>query len=283
MTTRLPVPIVMGGASLACSPPARTPIVRRRPGKLKQAICPGVLGGRMSLSDKCREVARLGLYGIDLVGPKGWPTLRNYGLIPTMSLGGMTIHDGINRVGNHAGIERRLRNLIRLCAASNVPNVIALAGDRNGQPIEKGIANCIAFLNRMKPELEDNGVTLCIEYLNSKVDHLGYDFDHMSYGVQICRQVNSPHVKILYDMYHAQIMEGDIIRTIRDNFRYIGHLHTAGNPGRHEMDDMQEMNYRGIATQLVAMGYTGFVSHEYVPLRDPLRSLEETARIFDVA
>jgi hydroxypyruvate isomerase len=113
------------------------------------------------------------------------------------------------------------------------------------------------------------------------VDHPDYDFDHMKYGVEVCRQVNSPRVKILYDIYHAQIMEGDLIRTIKDNLQYIGHFHTAGNPGRHEMDDTQEMNYRGIAGALVGMGYPGYISHEYSPTRDPIQSLEETLKIFD--
>jgi hydroxypyruvate isomerase len=134
----------------------------------------------------------------------------------------------------------------------------------------------------VKSQLEDRGVTLCMEYLNSKVNHPDYDFDHMRYGVEVCKRVNSPRLKILYDMYHAQIMEGDIVRTIKDNFQYIGHLHTAGNPGRHEMDNTQEMNYRGIALQLAAMGYSGFISHEYSPLRDPVESLEATVKMFDV-
>ena len=125
-------------------------------------------------------------------------------------------------------------------------------------------------------------ITLCIEYLNSKVNHPDYAFDRMKYGVEICKRVNSPRVKILYDMYHVQIMEGDIIRMMKDNWQYIGHFHTAGNPGRHEMDDTQEMNYRGIATAIASMNYTGFISHEYSPTRDPIASLEETLKIFDI-
>lgn len=280
MTRRSFVPALTGAASLATAA-AQDGKVTYRPGKLKQAICPGVLG-RMPLEEKCKHVARLGLYGIDLLGPKDWPTLKKYGLTPTMGSGAMSIRDGINKVENHAGIESRLRELIDQCAANNVPNVIALAGERKGQPVEKGLDNSVTFLNKVKAQLEDKGVTLCIEYLNSKVNHPDYDFDHMKYGVELCRRVNSPRVKILYDMYHVQIMEGDIIRMLKDNFQYIGHLHTAGNPGRHEMDDTQEMNYRGIAKQIAAMGYTGFVSHEYSPLRDPVQSLEETVKMFDV-
>ena len=138
------------------------------------------------------------------------------------------------------------------------------------------------FLNKVKAHAEDKGVTICIEYLNSKVNHKDYQFDHTSYGVEICKRVNSPRVKMLYDMYHVQIMEGDIIRSVRENIQYIGHFHTAGNPGRHEMDDTQEMNYRGIVNAIADLKFTGFVSHEYSPLRDPLKSSEETLDMFDV-
>ena len=280
MTRRSFVPALTGAVSLAAA--AQEAKVNYRPGKLKQAICPGALGRKMSLEDKCKEIARLGLYGIDLLGPKDWPTLLKYGLTPTLSTGGMSIRDGVNKVENHSAIETRFRELVDQCAASKVPNIIALSGERKGQPIEKGIENCVTFFNKVKAQLEDKNVTVVMEYLNSKVNHPDYDFDHMKYGVEVCKRVNSPRVKILYDMYHVQIMEGDIIRTMKDNLQYIGHLHTAGNPGRHEMDDTQEMNYRGIAIQIAAMGYSGFVSHEYSPVRDAVKSLEETLKIFDV-
>lgn len=257
------------------TPPAR------RPGKLKQAVCPGVFGRQMPLEERCRNAARLGLYGIDLIGPKDWPMLKKYGLIPTMAPGGAgTIRNGINRRENQS--ESKFRELLALCAANGVPNMIALCGEKKGQPDQEGIDNQVNFLNTLKAELEDKQVTLCIEYLNSKVNHPDYAFDHMSYGVEICKRVNSPRVRILYDIYHAQIMEGDIIRTVRDNFQYIAHFHTAGNPGRHEMDDTQEMNYRGIARAIADLKFTGFISHEYSPTRDPITSLEETLKIFDV-
>jgi hydroxypyruvate isomerase len=258
---------------------ATTP--RRRPGKLKQAVCPGVFGRQMPLEERCKHAARLGLYGIDLIGPKDWPTLKGYGLIPTMAPGGAgSIRNGLNRVENQS--EAKFRELLSLCAANGVPNMIALSGEKKGQSDEEGIENHVKFLNMVKAELEDKQVTLCIEYLNSKVNHPDYAFDNMKYGVEICKRVNSPRVRILYDIYHAQIMEGDVIRTIRDNFQYIAHFHTAGNPGRHEMDDTQEMNYRGIATAIAALNFTGFISHEYSPTRDPVASLEETLKIFDV-
>jgi hydroxypyruvate isomerase len=280
MTRRSFAPVLTGASLTLAAPQESQP--KRRPGKLKQAVCPGVFGRQMPMEDRCRHAARLGLYGIDLIGPKDWPALKKYGLIPTMAPGGASIRDGINRTENHAGIESRLREMIDQCAANGAPNVIMLSGERKNQPVEQGIANCVKFLNGVKAQLEDKQITLCMEYLNSKVNHPDYDFDHMRYGVEVCRQVNSPRVKILYDIYHAQIMEGDVIRTMKNNLQYIGHLHTAGNPGRHEMDDTQEMNYRGIAKALVEMGYSGYISHEYSPTRDPIQSLEETLKIFDL-
>jgi hydroxypyruvate isomerase len=279
MTRRSFLPSAGAALSLA----AQESAPKRRPGKLKQAVCPGVFGRQMPLEERCRHAARLGLYGIDLIGPKDWPTLKQHGLIPTMSPGGASIRDGMNRVENHAGIEKRLRELIDQCAASGVPRLIGMAGERKGQSPEQGIENCVKFLHKVKAQLEDKGITMCIEYLNSKVNHPDYDFDHMRYGVEVCRQVNSPRVRILYDIYHAQIMEGDVIRTIRDNFQYIGHFHTAGNPGRHEMDDTQELNYRAVAVAIADLRYDGFISHEYSPTRDAIASLEQTLKIFDIA
>jgi hydroxypyruvate isomerase len=279
MTRRTAIAAVSAAVPLAAS--AQNPTPHRRPGKLKQAVCPGVFGRQMPLEERCKHAARLGLYGIDLIGPKDWPTLKKYGLVPTMVPGGAgTIRDGLNRVENQS--ETKFRELLALCASNGAPNMIALSGEKKGQADEEGIDNHVKFLNKVKAELEDKQVTLCIEYLNSKVNHPDYAFDHMKYGVEICKRVNSPRVKILYDIYHAQIMEGDIIRTIRDNFQYMGHFHTAGNPGRHEMDDSQEMNYRGIAKAIAGLNYTGFISHEYSPARDPLTSLEETLKIFDI-
>jgi hydroxypyruvate isomerase len=279
MTRRNFVP-AFAGIAMASSAQDATP--KRRPGKLKQCICPGALG-RMSLEDKCKTIAELGLYGIDLVGPKDWPTLQKYGLIPTMCPGGGTIPVGLNRVENHERFEKPVHDLIDQCAAAKVPNLIGLVGSRAKQPIEQGIENCVKFCNKIKSHLEDKQVTFCIEYLNSKVNHPDYDFDNMNYGVEVCKRSGSSRIKILYDMYHVQIMAGDIIRMAKANLQYIGHLHTAGNPGRHEMDDSQEMNYRGIAKALVEMGYNGYISHEYSPTRDPLTSLKETLAIFDIA
>jgi hydroxypyruvate isomerase len=254
-----------------------------RKGRLKQAVTRGCFrGGKFEFEDMCREAARLGALGFDLVGPDLFPIVKKYGLVPTMVPGGSSIRDGINNKDNHTGIDQRLRPAIQAAADAGAPNVIVLSGERKGMPDEQGIENSVLFLNNVKSFAEDKGVTLCIELLNSKVNHPDYMCDRTAWGVEVCKRVNSPRVKLLYDIYHMQIMEGDIIRTIRDNIQWIAHFHTAGNPGRHEFDDTQEMNYRGIAKAIADLKFTGYVAHEYSPLGDPLKSLDEALSICDV-
>lgn len=252
-----------------------------RKGRLKQSATRGCFKG-MSLEDAAREAARLGLKGLDLIGSNDWPVLKKYGLIATMAPGGGTIADGINRRENHAKIEQQLRENMQKAHDSGMPNVITMSGNRRGMPDDEAIDNSVLLLNKIKGMAEDLGVTVCMELLNSKVDHPDYQCDHTAWGVEVCKRVNSPRVKLLYDIYHMQIMEGDIIRTIRNNIQWIGHFHTAGNPGRHEIDASQELNYRPIAQAIVDLGYTGYFAHEYSPLRDPLTSLNEAIEICDV-
>ncbi|HUS08171.1 MAG TPA: TIM barrel protein [Bryobacteraceae bacterium] len=282
MTRRTFVPSLAGLALAELGHAAdEQPVVRK--GKLKQCVTRGVFGKGMSFEDMCRHAARMGCKGFDLVNPPDWPTLKKYGLVPTMVYSGATIPDGLNRVENHAKIEPLMKKAIDDCASIGAPNVITFSGNRKGQPDAQGMENCVLFLNKIKAYAEDKGVTICMEFLNSKVNHPDYQFDHTPYGVEICKRVNSPRVKILYDMYHVQIMDGDIIRNVRNNIQWIGHFHTAGNPGRHEMDDTQEMNYKGIAKAIADLNFTGYVAHEYSPTRDPLKSLEETLQMFDVS
>jgi hydroxypyruvate isomerase len=203
----------------------------------------------MAFEDTCREAARAGCYGYDLIGPKDWPMLKKYGLIPTMYPPGPggTIPDALNRTENHATLEKSMHAAIDEAAANGVPNIITFSGNRAGMADAEGADHCVEFLNRIKSHAEDKGVTVCMEYLNSKVNHKDYMFDHIAWGVDVMKRVNSPRVKILYDIYHAQIMDGDIVRSIRDHFQWISHFHTGGNPGRHEIDDTQELNYHFIA------------------------------------
>jgi len=254
-----------------------------RTGRLKQAICRGVFKGiKLELDDMCREAARLGFWGIDLVGPETFPVLKKHGLIPTMVPGGSEIKKGINDTKYHADIDRKMREAIKAAAAAGAPNVIVLAGDREGISDEQGLENCAAFLNNIKALAEDSKITLCMELLNSKVNHPGYMCDHTAWGVKLCQLVNSPRVKLLYDIYHMQIMEGDIIRTIRDNIQYIGHFHTAGNPGRHEFDKSQELNYPGICKAIADLGFEGYLAHEYSPTHDPLGTLQKMMKLCEV-
>jgi hydroxypyruvate isomerase len=254
-------------------------------GRLKQSVTAGVFrGSNMTLDDMCRESANLGIYGFDLVKPEDWPILKKYGLTPTMTpppYGG-TIPDGINNKDNHARIEKTIREIIDMAAAAGCPNVITLSGNRRGMPDEEGAGNCVLFLNKVKPQAEDKGVNICMELLNSKVNHKDYMCDHTAWGVAVMQQVNSPRVKLLYDIYHMQIMEGDIARTIRENIQYLAHFHTGGNPGRHEIDQTQELNYHFVAQVIADTGFTGVVAHEYTPVRDPLKSLAQAIDIFTV-
>jgi hydroxypyruvate isomerase len=267
-------------AALAASPAllAQPPALK---GRLKQSATRGCFGRRKSLDQIATEAAQLGLKGVDLVSPKDWPILKKHGLVPTMaSSAGHSLTNGINRKEAHSHIEAAFRELIDQAAASGVPNIIALSGNRRGMSDEEGAENCALFLNRVKAQAEDKGVTICLELLN-KVNHPDYMCDRTAWGVDVCKGVDSPRVKLLYDIYHMQIMEGDIIRTVQNNIRYIAHFHTAGNPGRHEFDDTQEMNYHGIARALADLKFTGYVAHEYTPLKDPIQSLDEALRICD--
>jgi hydroxypyruvate isomerase len=277
------VPLVAGGMSTQQSEPAAAPA---RKGRIKQGVTRGVFGRGASLDDGCREAARLGIKGFDLIGPSDWPTLKKYGLVPSMYPGGPggTIPDGLNRKENHAKLRPLLDAAIDEAAANGVPNIITFSGNRNGMADAEGADNCVSFLDGIKAHAEDKQITICIEYLNSKVNHKDYMFDHIAWGVEVIKRVNSPRVKILFDIYHAQIMDGDIVRNIRDYFPLIAHFHTGGNPGRHEIDDTQELNYRFVMQAIADLGFTGFVSHEYSPSQghDPIKELQKAIDICDV-
>ena len=199
-------------------------------GRLKQSVSRWTYA-KLSLDELCQEAVRIGLKGIDLVDSKDWPTIRNYGLVPSMTPGAGTIPDGWNRLESHAKLEAEMREHITLAAEAKVPNVITFSGNRKGMPDQEGLDNCVTGLSRIKKFAEEHGVTVNMELLNSKVNHKDYMCDHTAWGVAVCKRVASPRVKLLYDIYHMQIMEGDIIRTIRENFAYLGHFHTGGVPG----------------------------------------------------
>jgi hydroxypyruvate isomerase len=280
--------IVAGAASgNAQSAPGSqaTPASPARKGRIKQGVTRGVFGRGASLDDSCRDAARLGIKGFDLTGPNDWPTLKKYGLVPSMYSGpGGTIASALNRKENHEKLLASMNAAIDEAAANGVPNIITFSGNRNGMADAEGADNCVAFLNQIKAHAEDKQITICMEYLNSKVNHKDYMFDHIEWGVGVMKRVNSPRVKILFDIYHAQIMDGDVVRNIRDHFQWIGHFHTGGNPGRHEIDDTQELNYRFVMQAIAELGFTGFVSHEYSPSlgHDPIAELKRAIAICDV-
>ena len=254
-------------------------------GRLRQSVTRGVFGPGVPFEDMCREAARLGLKGFDLIPAGDWPTLNKYGLIPTMApASGVTIADGLNNRENHDAIEKSMRAALNECAAGGCPNLITFSGSRRGMPDSEGADHCVALLNRVKAHAEDKGVTICLELLNSKVDHKGTMCDHTVWIVDVCKRVNSPRVKMLYDIYHAQIMEGDVCRTIQENFQWIAHFHTGGVPGRHEIDDTQELNYRFIAKTIADLGFTGYIAPEYRPAagHDPIGSLKQALGMMDV-
>jgi hydroxypyruvate isomerase len=251
-------------------------------GRLKQSVSRWCYNS-IPMPDFCRAVADMGLTAIDLLQEPDWAVVRQYGLICSMGYaGGGTIPDGLNVRANHDGIVRNFEKLIPRAEAEKVPNVITFFGNRRGMADEEAIANCIEGLNRVKKIGEDHGVTICVELLNSKVNHKDYQGDRSSFGLQVVKAVGSPRVKLLDDLYHMQIMEGDLIRTIKDNKDYIAHYHTGGVPGRHELDDTQEVNWRAVAKAIVETGYTGYMAHEFVPTRDPLTSLREAVALCDV-
>ena len=238
---------------------------------------------RIPLEELCTYAAKIGLKGIDLLNPNEYEIPARYGLVCSMGYaGGGEIASALNRVENHARIEEGFRKYIPIAAKEGVPNVITFSGNRGVMSDEEGAKNAIAGLNRVKKIAEDHGVTICMELLNSKVNHKDYMCDHTAWGVQVVQAVDSPNVKLLYDIYHMQIMEGDLIRTIQQNIKWLGHFHTGGVPGRNELDNSQEVQWDGVMRGIVQTGFHGFVAHEFVPIRDPFTSLREAVDLCDV-
>jgi hydroxypyruvate isomerase len=234
--------------------------------------------------DRLSEYASaIGLRGVDLLEPDEYEVPRRYGLICTMAYaGGGEIKKALNRTENHAAIEQAFRTNIPKAAAAQVPNVITFSGNRAGMADEEGARNTITGLNRVKKIAEDHGITICLELLNSKHDHPDYMCDHTAWGVRVTQEVNSPNVKLLYDIYHMQIMEGDLIDTIQKNIQWLGHFHTGGVPGRHELDGTQEVQWDGVMRAIANTGFKGYVAHEFVPTGDPLESLRKAVDLCDV-
>jgi hydroxypyruvate isomerase len=273
---------VLGAAAIGRQrEPASEPKAKPK-GRIRHSVCRWCFGG-VPLDDLCREVAAMGGSAIDLLDEPDWETPRKHGLVCSVANGPGSIEKGWNRVEHHDVLLEKLVALLPKVAAAGIQNSIVFSGNRAGLSEALGAKSCVAGLKSAAKLAEQHGVTLLLEILNSKVDHADYQFDHMAYGLEIVKAVGSPRLKILYDIYHAQIMEGDVIRTIRDHIQWIGHFHTGGVPGRNEIDATQELNYGAICKAIADTGYAGFVAQEFVPKRkdDPLASLREAFAICD--
>jgi hydroxypyruvate isomerase len=274
----------LAGATLvpaASASPEGGKIVQK--GRIKQSVCRWCYE-KIPMPEFVKAVAGMGLTAIDLVDEKDWGLLADHGLTCSMvwktSPGG--IPDGLNDPKNHDSIVNGLIEAMPRAKKAGAPNLIAFFGNRKGMADDDAIKNCVTGLNRVKKAAEEHGLNICVELLNSKVDHKDYQGDRTWFGVEVVKRVESPRVKLLYDIYHMQIMEGDVMRTIRDNHQWFAHYHTGGVPGRHELDDTQELNWRTVAKVIADTGYTGYMAHEFVPTRDPLTSLREAVALCDV-
>ena len=255
-----------------------------RAARLKQSVSRW-LYSKISLPEFCKACKGMGIAAIDLLQPEDWPVVRDAGLVCSMGYPTKRndfIPTGFNDPANHPMLLRELETTIPLAAKAGVPNVIAMFGNRNGRSDGEAIDACVSGLSQIKPLAEEENVTVCVELLNSKVDHADYQGDHTAFGAAVMERVGSPRVKLLYDIYHMQIMEGDVIRTIRTHIQHIGHFHTGGVPGRHELDDSQELNWHAVARAIADTGFSGYMAHEFVPTKDPLTSLREAVRICTV-
>lgn len=236
--------------------------------------------GNVPLPELCEQAKRIGLDGIDLLSENEWDVPKQHGLVCTVANGPGPIADGWNRPDLHDRLVAESERLLPLVARADISQMIVFSGNRRGMSDGEGIANCVTGLKRIIPLAERLGVTLVLEMLNSKVDHRDYHADRTEWAVEVARGLGSERFKLLYDIYHMQIMEGDVVRTIERYAPFIGHYHTAGNPGRHELDETQELYYPRIAKAIAGTGFTGFVAHEFMPTSDPFGKLAAAQRIF---
>jgi hydroxypyruvate isomerase len=238
--------------------------------------------GDMTIEKLVRMAADIGYEAIELVEQEYWPLIKDHGLAIASLRGQSLIEVGFNRRAHHDRLEREVRANIALAVQWGIPNVIVFSGNREGLDDRTGAEVTAEGLQRLARVAEDEGVTLVLELLNSKVDHPDYQADKTAWGVEVCRMVDSPAIRLLYDIYHMQIMEGDIIRTIRQYHDYFAHYHTAGNPGRHELDKRQELQYEPIIQTIVATGYQGYLGQEFIPTEDPEVSLRQAFEICNI-
>ncbi len=244
-------------------------------GSINQSICYGCFTrDDASPEQVIREAARIGYKSVEMAPPEYWSLVRENGMRVAIIVGHQSLPDGLNKRENHDRIEQEILGNLEVAAANDIPGLICFSGNREGKSDEEGRDNTIEGLLRVAKAAEDKGVNLCIELLNSKVNHPDYQCDRTPWGVEVCKGVNSPRVQLLYDIYHMQIMEGDLIRTIQESIDYIGHFHTAGNPDRKDLDDEQEIYYPPVMRAIAETDYDLYIGHEFVPKGDPLAAMQ---------
>ena len=282
------MPLASSLSVKAVQAPQTTPAASR-PVRLKQSVMSSVwTGNNSSAEERFKILSRIGFKGVDLPTAAQIPIMQQYGLVPTMMTGtGTTMQNGFIRKELHDMIEAECHKGIDQLAALGCPILIGFAGERRGMSYEEAADNTVAIFNRVKGYAEQKKVTLSIEITNSKVvadQRVDQTFNHVQWGFDVCKRVNSPYVRIVYDIYHVQIADGDVVRGFRENMDKICHFHVAGVPGRNEIDDTQELNYRFIAKAIVDTGYTGFIAHEYRPCagKDPIEDLEKAFAVLNV-
>ncbi|MBA4852879.1 hydroxypyruvate isomerase family protein [Emticicia sp. BO119] len=283
---------IIGGAAILSAPMSLTEAFAANEkilgselnGKINHSVCRWCYS-KIPLEDLCKEVVAMGMKSIELQGPEDWPTLKKYGLHCAMPWGaGMGIEKGFNNPALHDELVASYEAIFPKLKAAGYDKVICFSGNRKGMSNEEGMENCAKGLKRLMSSAEKHGVTMVMELLNSKVNHKDYMCDYSKWGVDLCDKVGSERFKLLYDIYHMQIMEGDVIATIKKYHPYFAHYHTGGVPGRAEIDDTQELNYPAIMRAIVETGYKGYVAQEFVPKRpDAIASLKQGMTICDIA
>lgn len=252
-------------------------------GKINHSVCKWCYG-KIPLDTFAKECKEMGITSVELLGPEDWPTLKKYGLTCALPNGaGMGIEKGFNDLALHDELVKSYEDLFPKLKEAGYSTVICFSGNRRGMSDIDGMRNCAIGLRRLMPSAEKYGITMIMELLNSKVNHKDYMCDHTAWGAGLCEMVGSEHFKLLYDIYHMSIMEGDVIATIKKYHKYIGHYHTGGVPGRNEIDEGQELYYPAIMKAIVETGFKGYVAQEFIPKREPLASLKQCVQICDIA
>ncbi|QDH79162.1 TIM barrel protein [Echinicola soli] len=252
-------------------------------GNINHSVCRWTYG-HLSLDELCVLIKDIGFSAIDLMGPNDWPTAQKHGVYSSMCNGAeISLEEGFNHTEYHDTLIKNYTEMIPLVAKNGYKNLICFSGNRNGMDDETGLQNSVKGLQKLLPLAEKHGVTLTMELLNSKVDHPDYMCDKSVWGVELCKRLDSGNFNLLYDIYHMQIDEGDVIRTIGENHQYYGHYHTAGNPGRNEIDDTQELNYPAIIKAIAKTGFKGYIAQEFIPKADDkAASLREAIALCDI-